>query len=75
MKISELSEQFLLITDSCQVAEIRNDLHLDMQECDSLFVELDNDGSDYEVVYGFKGIVPNSDKELALLFSGRGGRI
>lgn len=71
MKISELSEQLLLINDSCQVAEIRNDLSLDMQECDSLFVQLDNDGSDYEVVYGFEGIVPMLDKELALLFHGQ----
>jgi hypothetical protein len=71
MKISELSEQFYLITDSCQVAGIRDGLHLKMQECDSLFVKLDNDGSDYEVVYGFEGIVPNSDKELALLFHGQ----
>jgi len=75
MEIGELSEQFCLITDSCQVAEIRNDLHLDMQECDSLFVQLDNDGSDYEIVYGFEGIVPTLDKELALLFHGRGGRV
>ena len=75
MKIAELSKQFFLITDSCQVAEIRDALHLDMQECDSLFVQLDNDSSDYEVVYGFEGIVPNLDKELTLLFHDGGGRV
>lgn len=75
MKISELSEQFLLINDSCQVVEIRNDLHLDMQECDSLFVELDKDGSDYEAVYGFEGIVPLLEKPLTLLFNGGGGEV
>lgn len=75
MKIGELSEQFLLINDSCQVAEIQDDLYLDLQECNSLFVQLDKNGSDYEVVYGFEGIIPNLDKELALLVAGRGGGI
>ena len=46
-----------------------------MQECDSLFVQLDNDSSDYEVVYGFEGIVPNLDKELTLLFHDGGGGV
>jgi hypothetical protein len=68
MKISELSEQFYLISDSCEVAEIQNDLSLDMQGCDSLFVKLDKDGSDYEPVYGFEGIIPKLDKEISLLF-------
>lgn len=75
MKISKLSEQFCLITDSCQVAEIRHALHLDMQGCDSLFVKLEKDCGDYEVVYGFEGIVPNLDKELTLLFSRQNRRL
>ena len=70
MKIEELSEQFLPITDSWQVAEIRNFLQLDMQGCDSLFVKCEKDGCDYEVVYGFEGIVPLLDKRLTLLFRG-----
>ena len=68
MKINELSERFFLITDSCQVSEIRDSLQIDMQGCDSIFVGLEKDGSDYEVVYGFEGIVPNLDKELVALF-------
>jgi hypothetical protein len=75
MKISGLSEQFHLINDSCQVAEIRNFLRLNMNECDSLFVKFEEDGCDYEVVYGFEGIVPLLDKTLTLLFSGRGRRL
>ena len=75
MKIAELSKQFFLITDFCQVAEIRDALHLDMQECDSLFVKLEKNSSDYEFVYGFEGIVPILDKALALLFPARGGRV
>lgn len=74
MKISELSEQFYLIMDSYQVAEIQNDLHLDMQGCDSLFVKLDKDGSDYEIVYGFEGIVPYLNKEIVLLFPSQEGK-
>ena len=69
MRISELSEQFHLINDACQVAEIRDFLRLDMNDCDSLFVKREKDGSDYEVVYGFEGIVPLLDKTLTLLFS------
>lgn len=69
MKISELSEQFFLITDSCEVAEIRHYLRLDLQGCDSLFVKCEKDGCDYEAVYGFEGIVPLLDKTLTLLFS------
>ncbi len=72
MKIDELSEQFFLITDSCQVSEIRDALQIDMQGCDSIFVGLEKDGSDYEVVYGFEGIVPLLDKTLTLLFPCRG---
>ena len=72
MKINELSEQFFLITDSYQVSEIRDSLQIDMQGCDSIFVGLEKDGSDYEFVYGFKGIVPLLDKTLTLLFAGRG---
>jgi len=71
MKITDLSEQFFLITDSCQVGKIRDFLQLDMQGCDSIFVELDKDVSDYESVYGFEGIVPLLDKKLTLLFPGR----
>lgn len=71
MKIRELSEQFFLITDSCQVSEIRDSLYLDMQGCDSIFVGLEKDGSDYEVIYGFEGIVPLLDKTLSLLFNSR----
>ena len=69
MKISELSEQFHLINDSFHVAEIREFLQLDMNECDSLFVQCDKDGCDYEVVYGYEGIVPLLDKPLILVFS------
>ena len=72
MKIDELSEQFFPITDSCQVSEIRDSLQIDMQGCDGLFVKCEKDGSDYEVVYGFEGIVPLLDKTLTLLSSGRG---
>jgi hypothetical protein len=72
MKIDELSEQFFLITDSYQVSEIRDSLQIDMQGCDSIFVGLEKDGSDYEVVYGFEGIVPLLDKTLTLLSAGRG---
>lgn len=72
MKIRELSEQFFLITDSCQVSEIWDFLHLDMQGCDSLFVKCEKDRCDYEVVYGFEGVVPLLDKTLTLLFHGRG---
>jgi len=64
MEISELSEQFFLITDSQQVTEIRNFLQLDMQGCNSLFVKCEDDGCYYEVVYGFEGIVPFLDKTL-----------
>lgn len=71
MKIRELSEQSFLITDSCQVNEIRDFLQLDMRGCDSIFVRLDQNGSDFEVVYGFEGIVPLLDKMLTLLFYGR----
>ena len=67
MKIDELSEQFFLITDSCQVSEIRDSLQIDMQGCDSLFVRLDKDGDAYETIYGFEGIVPLLDKTLNLL--------
>ena len=68
MKISEISEQFYLITDTFEVAKIQNDLHLDMQDCDGLFVKLDIEGSDYEIVYGFEGIIPKLDKDIFLLF-------
>jgi len=68
MKIIDLSEQFYLITDSCQVGEIRDSLLIDMQGCDSLFVRLDKDGDAFESVYGFEGIVPLLDKTLTLLF-------
>lgn len=69
MKVSELSEQFHLINDSFQVAELRDFLRLDMNECESVFVKLDKDGCDYEIVYGYEGIVPLLDKPLFLLFS------
>jgi hypothetical protein len=72
MKIDELSGQFFLITDSCQVSEIRDSLQIDMQECDSLFVRLDKDGDAFETIYGFEGIVPLLDKTLILLFPCRG---
>ena len=72
MKIDELSEQFFLITDFCQVSEIRDSLQIDMQGCDSIFVGLEKNGSDYEVVYGFEGIVPLLDKTLTLLSACRG---
>jgi hypothetical protein len=75
MKISELSEEFHLINDSCQVAEIRDFLRLNMNECDSLFVKCEKEGCDYEVVYGFEGIIPLLDKTLTLLFSCRGRRL
>jgi len=75
MKIDEISEQFFLITDSCQVSEIQDSLHIDMQGCDSLFVGLEKDGSDYEVVYGFEGIVPLLDKTLTPLFPETSRRI
>jgi len=68
MKIDELSEQFFLITDSCQVGEIRDYLSIDMQGCDSLFVRLDKDGDAFETVYGFEGIVPLLDKMVIPLF-------
>jgi hypothetical protein len=68
MKIDELSEQFFLLTDSCQVSEIRDSLQIDMQGCDSLFVRLDKDGDAYEIIYGFEGIVPLLDKTLTRLF-------
>ena len=70
MRIRELSEQFHLIDDSCQVAEIRDFLRLDRGECDCLFVKCSKDRSDYEAVYGFEGIVPLLDKRLTLLFRG-----
>ena len=69
MKISELSEEFQLINDSQQVNEIREFLRLDMNDCDSLFVKCEEDGGDFEAVYGFEGIVPLLDKTLTLLFS------
>jgi len=69
MKISELSKQFHLINDSHEIAEIRDFLRLDMNDCDSLFVKCEKDGCDYEVVYGFEGIVPLLDKTLTVLFS------
>ena len=75
MKINELTEQFYLINDSYQVDEIRDFLCLDMNECDSLFVKFEENGCDYEVVYGFEGIVPLLDKTLTLLFSCRGCRL
>jgi hypothetical protein len=68
MKIDELSEQFFLVTDSCQVSEIRDFLQIDMQGCDSLFVGLDKAGDAYKTIYGFEGIVPILDKSLSLLF-------
>jgi hypothetical protein len=68
MKIDNLSEQFFLITDFCQVSEIRDSLQIDMQGCDGLFVKCEKDGSDYESVYGFDGIVPLLNKKLTLLF-------
>lgn len=71
MKIDELAERFFLITDSCQVSEIRDFLNIDMQGCDSLFVRLDKDGDAYETIYGFEGIVPLLDKTLTLLSAGR----
>ena len=74
MTIRKLCEQFVLITDSYQVAEIRDFLQLNMRGCDSLFVKCEKDGCDYEVVYGFEGIVPLLDKTLTLLFAGRGRR-
>jgi hypothetical protein len=74
MKIDELSEHFFLITDSCQVSEIRDSVQIDMQGCDSLFVGLEKDSSNYEVIYGFEGIVPLLDKTLTLLFPGQSGR-
>jgi len=67
MKISDLCEAYVLITDSCEAAAIRDFLGVDMQGCDSLFVRLDADGSDYDMVYGFEGIVPRLDKPLVLL--------
>ncbi len=70
MKIKELSERFFLITDSCQVSEIRDSLQIGMQGCDSLFIRLDKNGNDYEVIYGFEGIVPLLDKPLTLLSPG-----
>jgi hypothetical protein len=74
MQIRELGKQFFLITDSHQVAEIRDFLHLDMQSCDSLFARLDKDDDAYEIVYGFEGIVPLLDKTLTLLFRSKGHR-
>ena len=73
MRIGELCEDFLLITDSCQVAETQDFLGLDIQGCDSLFVRLDADGSDYDTVYGFEGIVPRLDKRLVLLYGNPSG--
>ena len=69
MKISELSKQFHLINDSHEIAEIRDFLRLDMNDCDSLFVKCEEDGGDFKAVYGFEGIVPLLDKTLTLLFS------
>jgi hypothetical protein len=69
MKIGELGEQFHLIDDSFQVAEIRDFFRLNMSRCESLFVKCDQDRCGYELVYGFEGIVPLLDKTLTLLFS------
>ena len=69
MKVSELSEEFQLINDSHEIAEIRDFLRLDMNDCDSLFVKCGEDGGDFDTVYGFEGIVPLLDKTLTLLFS------
>lgn len=69
MKISELSKEFHLINDSHEIAEIRDFLRLDMNDCDSLFVKCEEDGCDFEAVYGFEGIVPLLDKTLTVLFS------
>jgi hypothetical protein len=68
MKIDELSEQFFLITDSCQVSEIQDFLLIDTQGCDSFFVRLDKDGDAFETVYGFEGTVPLLDKMITPLF-------
>jgi hypothetical protein len=68
MKINDLSEQFFLVTDSCQVSEIQDFLNIDMQRCDSLFVRLDRDGNAFETVYGFEGTVPLLDKMITPLF-------
>lgn len=73
MEISELPEQFSLITDSYQVTEIRDALNIDMQGCDSLFVNVAKDGGEYEAVYGFEGVIPLLDKTLVPLFTGGGG--
>lgn len=75
MKISELSEEYYLINDSYQVADIRDFLQLDMNDCDSLFVKCEKDGGGYEAVYGFEGIIPLLDKTLILLFSNQGDRL
>jgi len=75
MKISEIPEHFCLITDSCQVSEIRDYLSIDTEGCDSLFVKFDKDGDAFETVYGFEGIIPLLDKTLTLLFPCRGRRI
>jgi hypothetical protein len=68
MRIKNLTEQFVLLSDAFHVNELREELGLDMRGCDSVFVKLDEDGSDYEIVYGFEEIVPGLDKELTLLF-------
>ena len=69
MKVSELAEEFQLINDSHEIAEIRDFLRFDLSDCDSLFVKCNKDGGDFEAVYGFEGIVPLLDKTLTLLFS------
>lgn len=65
MKISQIPDDFILVTDSQDVAPI-NDYLLGMKDYtkddlyDSYFVKI-GDG-DYEEIYGFYGIVPVLNK-------------
>lgn len=64
MKIKDIPDDFILITDSQDVKPIIEYLGIDdkFHGVDSFFVRIEN--GDYTDVYGFSGIVPNLDKTV-----------
>ena len=67
--ISEIPTDYVLVTNSNDVADIKNLYGMEQEwaDYDGMFVLFDDSGADYKDIYGFIGIIPRLDKPVYLL--------
>lgn len=68
MKIKDIPESFVLVTDSQDVEGVLSSIGKRLRNGNSLFVEIED--GEYKTVYAFAGIVPILDKQVSLLYKG-----